>query len=311
MPKAWRDEEHLYRIASSQITDPLALLERIKLSESNNDTVNKTMNSPDAKALFVKCNFCPHDIRQDYLTRHIGMHIENRHIEEANVRVADSVVKNSSSGYQPIKYEPIKQELTKVEPEEVRKFLYAIPTSKVKDTEDFRFRKLKAVSAFSGASKDRRYSDFTFIVWFSDVTSVTSYNSGYAGGSNSQYGKASERLQIHLTYDSLERYYTISGKVYKRTGYSDFETEDGTIPDRICEQEELMVEIKRICLFFKISPMAAYKRFLKTVRKGFSIVASEGTTGQAVTNNHVGILEDLKKAKTTNYSEAEEYQMYC
>lgn len=308
--RTWQDEEHLGYISLGEkmtdITNPQAILHGAKSSESNNDTVIKTMNLTDEKPSFVKCNLCGHEVVQHYLTRHIGMHIENKYIEEANVRVADSTVRSIATNF-PV----TKEELVEVKEEDVRNFLNAMPLSKVKDTEDFVFRKIKDVSAFSGTSKDGRYSDFTLLVWFSDITSTTTYNAGYVGGHNSFYGKASERIQVHLTYDSLENYFTVSGRSYKKLSYSDYETEEGSIPDRICDQEELLVEMRRIFLFFKVSPKAVYKRFLKTIRMGHTMVNSEGAEPQAVTTNHVAILEDLKKAKTSaKIHDSDEYQMY-
>jgi ribosomal protein L32 len=308
--KTWQDEEYLATVdlgsKPTDITNPEAILCGVKTSEPTTDTVSKTMTT-DANMPFVKCNLCGHEVAQHFLTRHIGLHIENKYIEEATVRVADSIVKMVAGSNFP----PIKEELTEVKVEDVRKFLNALPLSKVKDQEDFAFRKLKDVSCFSGTSKDGRYSDFTLLVWFQDISTTSTYNAGFAGGHNSHYGKASERLQLHLTYDSLEKYFTISGRCYKKPSYSDYETEEAAVPDRICDQEELLIEMKRIFLFFKTSPKAVYKRFLKTVRKGSILIENKDSTPQSVTINHVGIMEDLKKAKTSSkVHDSDDYSMY-
>ncbi len=286
------------------ITDPLAILQSLKKTEPV--PVIKTMN-PIEIVQSIKCNLCGHEVVPHWLTKHIAMHVDNKYIEEANVRVADSVVRSSTG----TSFAPFKEELTEVKQEDVRKFLNFMPLSKVKDVEEYSFRKLKDVSCFSGASKDDRYSDFTMLVWFSDIATTSTYNAGFVGGHNSNYQKASERLQIHLVYDSLERYFTISARIYKRNGYSDYETEESAIPDRICDQEELLVEMRRVFLFFKVPPRATHKRFLKVMKQGSVLIENEGSTPQAVTMNHPGILDELKKAKYTSKAhESDEYSMY-
>ena len=299
-PKKWDDTNHLLRIGeqtTTEITNPQAILQGA-ISEKE----TKPMNSAEeSRAIFIVCNLCNHRVLDNFLTQHIGKHIENRHIDDANTRVADFSPRTT--------YILPKEDLTEVKIEEVRTFLEAMPPSKVKDVEIFSFRKIKEVSAISEASKDGRYSDFTLMVWFAD--GGTSYNASYVGGHISYFGKSSERLQVHLTYDSLERYYTISGKVYKKSSYSDHEMEEGTIPNRVCDQDELMSEMRKIFLFFKLSPMLVYKHFLKILRQGHSLISEEGKPLQTITVNHTRILEEIKKGKfsTSSYSH-EDYHGY-
>lgn len=298
--KQWSDEVHLIDVSLGEpltdITNPEKILQEIK-SLPNNDTAKKTMNATDINRVFVKCNFCQHEVLQTFLTRHIGTHIENKYLEDANAGSGETQIRIAGSN----SYISPKENLAEVKLDDVRNFLNAIPMSKVKDLDLFSFKKIKDVSAFSGTSKNGRYSDFTLLIWFAE--SISSYNGAYSGGHSSYYGKFSERLQVHLTYDSLERYFTISARVYKRGGYTDYETEEAAIPDRICEQEELMAEMRKIFLFFRLPPKAIHKRFMKLFRQGFQLIYCENTPSQAVTVNHMSILDDLKKGKFVTSSQ--------
>lgn len=294
----WADEDHLATIDLGndkmlEITDPNAVL-------GNKSETLKVNN-----AIFIRCNFCSHEVIEDMFVKHIKLHIQNKHIEEAKTKSFESYNTGSRSPFieQRVAYiEPV----VEVKESDVKDFLSSLPMSKLKEPEEFSFRKIKDVSATSSRSNDGRYSDFTLFSWFGETP--TTYNAGYSGGQNSFYGRSSERLQIHLVYDSLEQYFTISGRVYKTGVYSDYETEEGAVPDRICLQDELMKEIKMICLFFRCPPKAIYKRLLKVMRKELQVVR-----GQVLTENHAAALEELSKPKN-HYSAKDKdddlYQYY-
>lgn len=308
IPKKWADEQLLETVSLgtklTDITDPEAILNGLK---SNNDMVNKIMSTQTSN-YFIKCNFCDIEVKPQFLNKHILVHIDSNYLEESDSNSYRQPIKETST----IVNNPIvvKEDFVEVKKEDIEAFANTLPLSKIKDIEEFSYRKIKDVSAFAGTSRDGRYSDFTILVWFSD--SFVSCNTGYLGGSNSNYSKSSDRLHLHLAYDSLEHYYTISGKIYRRSGYSDNDTEEGTTPNRICDQDQLMLEIKKILLYFRIPPRGAYKRFIKAMRMGHSFAGEEGNRSQASTVNHFAIVEELKKSKNAAFSRVDDnYYGHC
>jgi hypothetical protein len=214
---------------------------------------------------WVHCNLCNSKVFIRYLDSHLKVHIhqhESKTGETKNktstalVRVADAALTSTApihSWVQPERKEPQLQSL-----------------------ETYKFRELENVCAAGSVSKTGRYSDFTVIFWGEEKIVVQNSNHYSSYGSHTSWTtKDWERLQIHVVYDSVEDYYTVSCKLLRRGSYSSWDNDD-CIPDRICYQHELMTEIKRALLFFKVDPKSAYRKFRKLFRKPVSITYDNG-----------------------------------
>lgn len=252
--------------------------------------VNKSLQTIDMKKDWVNCNICKGKVFIPYLDQHLKVHTHNFEpntiptttTSTSIVRVpvvtgTSSSTTSSSSSSTSTSSSPAKPSLNK--------------------QEIYKFRPLEQVCFASSVSQDARFSDFTIILWEKERTSVQTTN--YVGGSTSYTTKEWERFSIHMVYDSLEDYYTLSCKLLKRSGYSNWDTED-TIPDRICFQNELFGEIKRALLFFRISPKVAYMHFRRLMRGEF--VIERDNNGRAFicqTKNCETLSDRLKKSNNT------------
>lgn len=303
--KQWTDEGHLRDIGESEITAPGLILLGCPSNEvkKNTTTVKNTMNNNQNN--FIKCNICNVGVEKSFLTRHVAYHIENGIVTETNIRVSDGNDKTGKVHHLPSSSfvsTPAKQEdLVDVTIDDVRSFLSAVPATKLCSREKYNFRKIKDVSIVSGTSKDKRYSDFCVLVWLAD--SSTTYNTTFVGGHNSYYGKSTERVQMTVCYDSVENYFTLSNKIYKRTGYSEFDSEEGKTPDKICNQDEIVDEMRKSLLFFRVSPRGVLKRFIKNMRGSTTQIPGVGYENYISTENHLPIMESL--SKKTAYSLAD------
>lgn len=201
------------------------------------------------KKIWVNCNFCQSKVHFDYLDAHIKVHADQA---PRLARSTDIVVRSET----PNKTNTTTQTPKKHEP-------------KLEPIESYKFRKLDQFCAASSMSQDGRYSDFTIILWMKEHIGVsTTY---YAGGGTTTTFKDWERFSIHIVYDSLEDYYTLTSKLLKRGSYSTWDTEESA-PDRICcTPKELQLEIKRALLFFRINPVIAYKGFRKLFKQELKI----------------------------------------
>jgi len=215
---------------------------------------------------WVKCSLCTANIHVNYLTNHLKTHAYTAQIKDnvssatqassaALVRVSDITTTTST---------PKSTETT---------WSSVISKSEKKPTlqslEKYKFRELNQVCSASSSSKSGRYSDFTVVFWTNEVSSIqnTSY---YGTGYSSYVSKDWERLTIHTVYDTLEEYYTISCKLSRRGQYSSWDNDD-CVPDRICYQNELMTEIKRAMLYFRVNPKHAYRLFRKSMKQDIKI----------------------------------------
>lgn len=172
--------------------------------------------------------------------------------------------------------------------------------------EFYRFKTLDAASAVSSVSKDGRYSDFTTTFFFKERTTVNS--TSYMGG-HAYTTKEAERLTVHVVYDNLEDYYTISTQLLKRSNYSSWDSED-TVPDRICYQSELMLEIKKAMLYFAVPPRTAYKIWRKLFRQNIVIEYDKNNRAIAAqTQNYTALIEKLKP-DTTIYHKSRDSDDY-
>jgi hypothetical protein len=250
-------------------------------------SVNKSLQTIDIKNEWVHCNICSARVNVHYLDQHLKVHTHNYEPKNASgftttpattstaiVRVPANVSNTSSST-------TYRSDTTKSS------------GPKLKSIECYKYRQLDNACAASSVSQNGRYSDFTIILWGKEKTFVN--NTVYVGGYSSTTSKDWERFSVHVVYDSKENYYTVTCKLLRRSSYSTFDSEDN-IPDRICYQDELLSEIKRALLFFRISPRAAYKQFLKCIRG--PLVTEYDKTGRAIitqTKNCEELNERLKK----------------
>jgi hypothetical protein len=266
---------------------------------------------------WVKCNLCTSNIHVDYLTGHLKTHAymaekptpksvssATQASSTAIVRVSDHTTSIGSGGNGHTSSSATSSNETSWSS------LIAKSNAKDKPTlqslETYKFRELKHVCAFGSSSKSNRYSDFTVVFWTDEVSSVqnTSY---YGTGYSSYVSKDWERLSIHSVYDSLEEYYVVSCKLSRRGHNSSWDNDD-CIPDRICYQNELMTEIKRAMLFFRVNPKSAYRLFRKLFDQNVKITydPNDGKVLFAQTESYGELSDRLKNSSsstTTTYGQ--------
>lgn len=241
--------------------------------------VSKELQKIDTKDDWVHCNLCKARVNVQYLDNHLKVHTDL--FEPSKVT---SQTSSTSTAIVPV----TSSVSTTVSPNKKDE---KIPTlSKV---EKYKFRELVEACCASSVSLDGRYSDFTVVFWEKDKPGVQTTT--YTGGATTYTTREWERLSIHVVYDNVEDYFTVSCKLLKRSGYSTFDTEDA-IPDRICFQEELITEIKRALLFYKISPDEALKKFTSLFTQPIIIDHdAEGRALIAQTQNCDVLQERLKR----------------
>jgi len=232
------------------------------------------INDPATQDAWVNCNICKAKVLVKYLDEHQKMHIGTH----ATRTIARDTTSSAITVYNPPKNEKKDSSKPKLSP-----------------IEQYKFRQIGDVCAASSMSQDGRYSDMTVILWMKESTAVT--NTYYAGGSSTSTYKDWERLTVHVVYDSMEDYYTVTTKLLKRSSYATFDNEEN-VPDRIClTPRELNEEIKRALLFFRISPKGAYKRFRKLFKQELKIdYDNKGRACIAQTENSEVLSERLKKS---------------
>jgi hypothetical protein len=232
---------------------------------------------------WVNCNICKARVNVKYLDAHQKMHI-GTHSSTSRAIVPASSSATSSTGSITV-YSSKNEKKDNSKP-------------KLSPQEHYKFKHIEDACAASSMSQDGRYSDITVIYWMRDKPNVTT--TYYAGGSSSSTYNVGERLSIHVVYDSLEDYYTVTTKLLKRSSYSSWDTEEN-VPDRICgSPRELLEEIKRALLFFCISPKVAYKKFRKLFKQELKIdYDASGRACICQTKNCEELFEKLKKASSS------------
>lgn len=252
-------------------------------------SVNKELQKIDMSKDWVNCNICKAKVNVQYLDHHLKVHTHQ--YEPSNTSTA--IVKSSSS------ISSIGTTSSSVSTSYRREERKGPVLSRI---ESYRFRQLEQACCASSVSFDGRYSDFTIIFWEKErpgVGTTTHY-----GGTSSYTTKEWERFSIHIVYDKVEDYFTVSSKLLKRGAYSSSWDSEDTVPDRICYQEELGTEIKRALLFFRISPMSAYRHFRKLFRE--ELVIDYDKSGKALvvqTKNCEALQERLKKNVVSSSSD--------
>lgn len=254
--------------------------------------VDKSLQNIDLKNDFVICNICKARVFIRYLDQHLKVHTHNFAPTPSVGMTSTAIVRV-----------PVVNSTTSTN--------LASTTSKPKASgpqlspiETYKFRPLDQACAASSVSKNGRYSDFTIVFWGKEKTTV--HTNSYVGSPSSYTSGDWERFSIHIVYDSMEDYYTITSKLLKRSSHSSWDQED-TIPDRICFQEELFTEIKRALLFFKISPKAAYKHFRKLFNQDLIIDYDDGRASIVQTKNSQALTDKIKKSSNFSYSPYHDY----
>lgn len=241
------------------VTGPIASKQDDKISIINNDGTG-----------FVVCNLCKANVAMGYLNIHMKAH------------TSEYEKKKSTSITIVPKQTPI-----------VGPVITTKPKQSIKSIEQYRFKKIETACIGATVSNNRRYSDFTCVLWLEHKQSTWS---GSYAGSQSTYSKDQERLSIHIIYDSLEDYFTINCRLFERSSFSTFDREVGSIPDRVCYQEDILSEIKKMLLFLQISPKAAYKHFRKCCKLDMQVETNKlGAIYIAQSSNANELSERLKK----------------
>lgn len=233
----------------------------------------------------VVCSYCLQDIMVKYMDAHIKMHVNM-----------------AASGYEFKKPEQkstslvrLGSEIGKSIAEEYR------PKVPVKLLEHFKYRKIEEVSASASSSSDGRFSDFTVVFWLGERYSV--HNGHYVGG---QWvpSKDYERLVIHTTYDIVDDYYSLSIKIVRRNGYSLNDIEEIATPERLLfDQTGMLREIHGALLYCRVPPLAAYKRFIKLMRRSDFLIERDEKTNRIAsvqTANARDLLQALKEKHSTS-----------
>lgn len=252
---------------------------------------NKDLQSINMKTDWVNCNICRARVYIRYLDMHLKVHTHN--FEPSNVThsgggTTSTAIVRSYSGNNPTT-------ITTPPPSSFKKESSATPN--LSRIETYKFRQLEQACCAASVTRDGRYSDLTIVYWSEEKPGVV--NASYTG-STSYTTKDWERFSIHIVYDSVEDYYTLTSKLLKRSPHSIYDNEEAC-PDRICEQKELFSEIKRALLFFRISPKAAYKHF----RRLFSapMIIQHDDNGKVVftqSKNCEILQERLKKSSSSS-----------
>jgi hypothetical protein len=257
--------------------------------------VNKELQQIDMKDQWVHCNICKARVFIKYLDQHLKVHTHNF---EPSSTTSTAIVKSSgvTSSFSSRANDVTSSSSytsTFKKPEEK-------PGPTLNKLEHYRFRELEQACCASSVSNDGRYSDFTIVFWEKDKPSVQSTT--YAGGSTTYTTKDWERFSVHVVYDSAEDYYTITCKLLRRASYGTWDNED-TIPDRVCFQEELIPEIKKALLFFRISPKDAYKHFLDLCKEPLVTSYDEGGRAFITQTKNCDLLQErLKKSTNTGWT---------
>jgi hypothetical protein len=239
---------------------------------------------------WVNCNICKGRVMVRYLDNHLKIHTNTFEPSTSTAIVKSNTTSSSSSTSGTSTYTYKKLDLTSEERSK--------PT--IKTPEHYKFRSLEQACFASSTTHDSRYSDFTIIFWEKEKPSVQS--AVYSGAHSSYVTKEWERFLIHIVYDSLEDYYTLTSKLLKRGQHSSWDTEDVN-PDRICYQEELQSEIKRALLFSRVSPKAAYKHFRKLCKQPFVISYDDNDKAIVTQTENCSILQERLKKITPWTSE--------
>ena len=253
---------------------------------SSTDTAESRVISPKvAKHDYVSCNICKAVVKVDFLDSHLSVHLQtytprashNIHtpIRHSEMSRSTALAKVDRTPVQTSTFTPLKQ------PEK--------PVLSPK--EHFKFREVDTACASASMTQDSRYSDFTLVVFMKEKTTVSS-TVRYAGGSP-YTTKESERLSIHVVYDSVEDYFTTTTKLMKRGAYSTFD-EENVVPDKLIDQKDIAMEIGKALLFFCISPRSVYKAFRRVIRKGeFTLTRENGKALLMQTGNSGELAERL------------------
>jgi hypothetical protein len=265
----------------------------------------------DISADWVQCNLCTNKVFIRYLDQHLKVHIHQYEKGGASTRVSTKEPLTSSTALVRVHDTPLQSSNTQTS------WSSSTPSKKeprLQSLETYKFRSLDNVCAASSVSKTGRYSDFTIVFYGDERVSVHNSNY-YTEGAQSWTTKEWERLQIHIIYDSLEDYYTMSCKLFRRSDYSSYDSGDDSVPDRICYQHELLTEIKRALLFFKMSPKTAYKKFRKLFKEGFDItydsdraVIVESASCAELNKRMKNVFNSPQSNLPTRYSENESRQ---
>lgn len=196
---------------------------------------------------FVSCNFCQNKVKKEYLTQHFSMHTHNFTPRSKPIEQAAALATIHT---------PLLPRHTEAPKDKTK-----IPH--LKSVEHYVFRHIDAISAASSVSQSGRISDFTVSFFLKEQTTFTDVS---WRGSGQYTSKDNQRFVIHIAYDSVEDYYLVVCKMVKRSQYSLYDTEELT-PEHICNQDELLTDIKRSMLYFGIPPKTAYKMFRKLFKK--------------------------------------------
>lgn len=259
------------------ITEPkrILMLPPAKKQEDSKIEPQSTMSLSNA---FPKCSICNGNVKSEYLTKHLLVHtIDYSKYTSNAIKTTHNVVHTPpSTAMVPRRYI-----------DEVPKKKNVIP--RLSRIIPFSFNDITACSFTSSATKSGKHSHITLIFWSPEKAII---KNGSHVGAKSYATKEWDRFSITLAYDSKEEFYIITSKSLTRSSFSSFDKET-SIPDRICFQEELETELKRIFLHFKIDPKKAASLFNDALQKEYVISTDEDDKTIQISSENYPLIDEI------------------
>lgn len=266
-----------------------------KNSEATSNQANSTDLSPAKEGEWVTCHLCQGKVYAKYVERHLRVHLtdystflENKTYSRVNPdykstysNQSTSIVHVPNNTKQKRKESPIR--LHRIVP--------------------FKFNKVDSCTIISSTNKTGRFSETALVFWYPAQASIK--DATYAGG-KSFNGSEFDRLSISISYDNKDDFFILTSKFLTRAQYSQYDKES-SIPDRICFQEQLFSEIKRICLHYRISPRDAYVAFMSSIRSSLSISTDDDNTVVVKSKNYNMLYDLLTSNQSTHSSNHRKY----
>lgn len=289
MPKASklsypiRVEENKVRIATDE--EVRILIPPVVRTPNISTVLRATEDKKEAPDTFnIVCQVCQVAMTVDLITAHL-----KEHMDEYQPTIAKPTEKQTAA------LATTHQSETSHLPKKIE-----VPLVRVSSKEQYHHREIQNISFSSSTGRNGRYSDFSIILWEPAKSSINDHtyaSHNYTASTSTDI----RRFHIVITYDALDDYYHLSAKLLKKVWYN--ESDEGAIPDRICESpKELFVELRRALIYFRINPRVVYRLFRKMQRRD-EFVSEYDKDGRAIatqTSNTDRLLEQLKNTYKTD-----------
>jgi len=238
----------------------------------------------------VRCAYCSEVVVEKYLDQHYATHIKNFKPKPAITHKPAERQPDMRPDHRVIDLSRFRKDGTETVKEPIK-------APSLKSREDFKFREIVDVSAASSCSADKRFSDVSATFWLNDKQSTYSgHQVGVGWGTSTDF----QRIVVLITHDSVDDYYDVSVRLFKRGTYWTSDSIEDATPDKLCcDMPQAMKEIRKALLYFRISPIIALKRLVKMLRaEGDDLVEEideEGNLIEVSTSNHHGLMAELEK----------------